>query len=158
MQAAIRTEVETGLSPARLRIAVGRLSRRLRPTSAAGSLTPSEVDVLVAVERRGPVRLGELALAAGFNPTMLSRLVARLEVMQLVRRSGDKADRRVSLVEITVRGRRLLEKVRSERDDILTSRLAHLETEERLALARALPVLEGLAESLAGPEERSTLR
>ena len=59
---------ETELSAAWLRIAVARLSRRLRPTEAAGSLTATEVDVLVAAERRGPIRLSDLAGFAGLNP------------------------------------------------------------------------------------------
>src|ERR1035441_9203322 len=83
------------LSAARLRIAVARLSRRLRPTEAAGSLTATEVDVLVAAERRGPIRLSDLASFAGLNPTMLSRLIPKLEQAALVRRLADEGDRRV---------------------------------------------------------------
>ena len=76
------------LSAARLRIAVARLSRRLRPTEAAGSLTATEVDVLVAAERRGPIRLSDLASFAGLNPTMLSRLSPSLKKSGLIRRLG----------------------------------------------------------------------
>lgn len=138
-----------GPSAARLRIAVGRLSRRLRPTAAAGSLTGTEVDVLVAAERRGPVRMSDLAAFSGLNPTMLSRLVSRLEDGGLMKRSADASDRRACLIETSAKGRRLLERVRAERNDALSRLLGELDADERAALGKALPVLEKLADHLA---------
>jgi DNA-binding MarR family transcriptional regulator len=141
------------LSAARLRIAVARLSRRLRPTEAAGALTVSEVDVLVAAERRGPIRLSDLASFAGLNPTMLSRLIPKLEQAGLIRRLADGADRRVCRVEATAKGRALLDRVRSERNDALSRRLLELDANQREAVVVALPVLEELAERLIAPEQ-----
>src|SRR5271166_5679739 len=115
---------DTGAEPsaARLRIAVARLSRRLRPTAAAKLLTATEVDVLVAAERQGPIRMSDLADFAGLNPTMLLRLIPKLERAGLIRRLADDADKRVSRVEATGKGRRLLERVREERNDALSRR------------------------------------
>ena len=135
---------------ARLRIAVARLSRRLRPTDAAGSLTTTEIDVLVAAQRRGPIRMSDLAEFTGLNPTMLSRLIPKLEEAGLILRSAGEADRRVCRVDTTAKGDRLLESVRSERNDALSQRLAALDGDQRQALAVALPVLEELAERLLG--------
>ena len=47
----------------RLRVAIGRLSRRLRTTAAgsAAGLTPTRISVLLTVVRQGPIRLSELA-------------------------------------------------------------------------------------------------
>jgi DNA-binding MarR family transcriptional regulator len=142
-------EGEAELNAARLRVAISRLSRRLRPTTAAGALTTTEVDVLVAAERQGPIRMSDLASFAGLNPTMLSRLIPRLEDAGLIRRLADALDRRVSRVEATAKGSRLLERIRSERNDALSRRLAQLDSTDREALALALPVLEALAERLA---------
>lgn len=136
------------MGAARLRIAVARLSRRLRPTAAAGSLTTTEVDVLVAIDRHGPLRLSDLAGFAGLNPTMLSRLIPRLEAAGLLRRLVVEGDRRVCRVEISAKGRRLLERIRSERNDALSRLLRGLDPADRDALARAVPVLEVLAEQL----------
>jgi DNA-binding MarR family transcriptional regulator len=136
------------VNAARLRIAVARLSRRLRPTAAAGSLTTSEVDVLMAAERQGPIRLSDLAEFTGLNPTMLSRLIPKLEDAGLIRRHFDEVDRRVCRVDATSKGHRLLERVRSERNDALSKRLEGLDSEQRRALALAIPVLEELAERL----------
>ena len=151
-----RADTEAELSAARLRIAVARLSRRLRPTKAAGALTVTEIDVLVAAERRGPIRLSDLASFAGLNPTMLSRLIPKLEEAGLIRRLADGADRRVCRVEATAKGRALLDRVRSERNDALSRQMSQLASPEREAVLRALPVLEELAERLVEPEQRPT--
>jgi DNA-binding MarR family transcriptional regulator len=151
-------ETNGELNAARLRSAVTRMSRRLRPTAAAGSLTTTEVDVLVAAEKQGPVRLSDLASFAGLNPTMLSRLIPRLEEAGLIRRMDDEVDRRVCRVIATDRGSRLLERIRSERNDALSRRLRDLDASERAALAVALPVLEELAGRLREPDPLTTNR
>ncbi len=97
--------------------------------------------------------MSDLAGFAGLNPTMLSRLIPKLERAALIRRRPDEADRRVSWVEATPKGRRLLERIRSERNDALSRRIAALGSEEQRALAAALPVLEQLAELMLSPEE-----
>jgi DNA-binding MarR family transcriptional regulator len=140
-------------APARLRIAVARLSRRLKPTAAAGSLTTTEVDVLQTVARLGPVKLSQVAVSAGLNPTMLSRVAAKLEDKGLVRRLSDKTDGRVCRVEVTGAGRRLHDRVRSERTDVLSNELEQLPHADRLAVMAALPAFERLAERLL---ERAT--
>jgi DNA-binding MarR family transcriptional regulator len=150
------TEDPTEVNAARLRIAVTRLSRRLRPTAAAGSLTPTEVDVLVAAEKHGPTRLSDFAAFAGLNPTMLSRVVRKLEELGLVRRLLDESDRRVCRVEATAKGSRLLERVRSERNDALSKQLEHLDDPQRHALAQALLVLEELADRLGDRDPLGT--
>ncbi|MHB8244103.1 MAG: MarR family winged helix-turn-helix transcriptional regulator [Acidimicrobiales bacterium] len=148
--------IEPDLGAARLRIAVARMARRLRPTAAAGSLTATEVDVLVAAERLGPVRLSDLAAFTGLNPTMLSRLVPKLEELGLIHRLADETDRRACLVEAGAKGRRLLEKVRTERTDALSKVLSQLDQTQRQALAAALPAVEEICERLIrqpGPTE-----
>src|SRR5579875_3336907 len=124
MRGGAALEQATELSAARLRVAVSRLSRRLRPTAAAGSLTPSEVDVLRAAAREGPTRLSDLASFVGLNPTMLSRLIPKLEASGLVRRQGHESDRRVCLLQISPKGERLLDRISRERDDALSVRIA----------------------------------
>jgi DNA-binding MarR family transcriptional regulator len=105
---------------------------------------------MFAVVRRGPVGLSELADEQGLNPTMLSRTVASLVEAGLLERTSDPADRRAALVSATTDGRRLIERVRRERDRALSAALEPLPSEHRDALQRALPALEALAEQLKG--------
>jgi DNA-binding MarR family transcriptional regulator len=137
---------------ARLRASIGKLSRRLRPTAAgaAAGLTPTRISVLFTIVRLGPIRLSELAEEEGLNPTMLSRVVADFAESGLVERGSDPADRRAALVEATAEGRKLCERMRGERTDVLSIALASLSEEDRRAVEQALPVLEQLACSLNG--------
>ena len=139
-------------TPARLRAALGRLHRRLRPTASgtAAGLTPTRISLLNTINRLGPIRLSELAAEEGINPTMLSRIVADLAEGRLIERVGDPQDRRAALVTTTREGRRLVERMRRERTDVLSLALDGLAPSERRALERALPALERLAEELKG--------
>ena len=96
-------DIETA---ARLRTAIGRLSRRLRTTAAgrAAGLTPTGISVLLNVDRNGPMRLSELASSEGVNPTMLSRVVAGWSQDGLLERSSDEGDRRAAWVSVTAGG------------------------------------------------------
>jgi DNA-binding MarR family transcriptional regulator len=134
------------------------MARRLRPTTAAGSLTATEVDMLVAAEKHGPARMSDLASFCGVNPTMLSRMVSKLEQAGLLRRQADPTDGRVWRVEATKKARALLERVRSERNDALSQLLEELDDTERQAIAAATPVLEKLGERLRGQTTAGSAR
>ncbi len=136
----------------RLRSAIGRLHRRLRPTQAGAeaALTPTRRSLLHTIETHGPLRLSELAAEEGINPTMLSRVVGDLADAGLIDRITDPADKRAALVTASKKGRKLLERMRRERTDALSVALDSLTDQERHTLHRALPALEKLAETLKG--------
>jgi DNA-binding MarR family transcriptional regulator len=135
---------------ARLRTAIGRLSRRLQTTAAArdAGLAPTAISLLLSVVRTGPVRLSELAESEGLNPTMLSRVVSGMVHDDLLKRSSDEGDRRAAWVEATAAGRRLAERMRRERTAAVNAGLAGLTELERRRIEQALPALEALAEEL----------
>jgi len=143
-----------GDSAARLRAAVNRISRRLRPTKAGSGHTSTEISVLETVAKRGPIRLSDLASLEGMNPTMLSRVARKLEDSGLIRRHAHPVDRRAALLEVTASGRRLYEKIRNERTDQLSLELEALSPDERRLVLAALPVLERLAEQLRAGGQR----
>src|ERR1700735_3554215 len=72
----------------RLRVAIARLSRRLRRHELAG-LTPTQLAALSTVERSGPLRLGDLAAAVRIATSTLTRLVTALEDSGYLRRYAD---------------------------------------------------------------------
>jgi len=129
----------------RLRVALARLSRRLRRHEIAG-LTPTQLAALATVEQAGPLRLGDLAAAEGIAPSTLTRLVTALEDMGYVRRNADPSDARASTLAITPLGHETLERIRGETTLVLSQSLRELAPSQRAALAAALPVLEQLAE------------
>jgi DNA-binding MarR family transcriptional regulator len=143
------TEAEAEAS-ARLRAAIGRLSRRLRPTVAGSGLTPSQISVLFTIVRLGPLGLSEVAQIESVNPTMLSRITAQLCDAGLIRRSADPGDRRAAFVAATPAGRRIRERIHRERTQALSRHVESLDERQRELLWEALPVLEQLAELLPG--------
>ncbi|HEY7850777.1 MAG TPA: MarR family transcriptional regulator, partial [Ktedonobacterales bacterium] len=126
------------------------ITRRLRPTVAGSSLTPSQISVLFTLVGRGPLRMTELASVEAINPTMLSRIAARLSEMGLIVRVPDPLDRRAALVRATAAGKRMKALIQSERTEALARHMRALPAAEREAVAAALPALEALAEQVAG--------
>src|SRR6201993_1648095 len=129
----------------RLRVALARLSRRLRRHELAG-LTPTQLAALAPIEKAGPMRLGDLAAAEGIAPSTLTRLVTALEESGHVRRCADPSDARVSTLAITPHGLEALQRIRTESTLARAASLRLLTPEQQRVLAAALPVLEQLAE------------
>ena len=80
---------QRAIDAARLRVAVLRLSRRLRKHDLAG-LTPSQLSTLATIGQYGPVRLGDLAAAERIAPSTLTRLISVLEGLGYVRREANQ--------------------------------------------------------------------
>jgi DNA-binding MarR family transcriptional regulator len=129
-----------------LRLAVARLSRRIRQQAASTGeeLTASTQGALASIERLGPITLGELAAVEQVQPPSMTRMVARLEEWGYATRVVDPTDRRVARAVITESGRELLARSRTRKDAYLARRVAELSESERALLARALPLLERL--------------
>jgi DNA-binding MarR family transcriptional regulator len=142
-----------GIDVARLRVAVARLSRRLRKHELAG-LTPTKLSALATVWQAGPLRLGDLAAAERIAPSTLTRLVSSLEESGYVERLPVPGDARASTLAITPLGRDVLERISAERTTMLRESLMTLSPQQLAALAAALPALEQLAEATPGERER----
>jgi DNA-binding MarR family transcriptional regulator len=138
-------EATSGIDVARLRVAIARVSRRLRRHQLAG-LTPTQLSALATVHRAGPMRLGDLAAAEGIAPSTLTRLVTALEERGYVERCPVPGDARASTVAIAPAGIAALERIRRESTIALADSLRALTPGQLAALAAALPALERLAD------------
>jgi DNA-binding MarR family transcriptional regulator len=137
----------------RLRRVVLRLARQLNAALPPEGLTPTQASVLGATATRGPLSLAELTEIEGINPTMLSRVVGKLDSAGLINRLRDPEDFRAARVEVTTEGRHLYERISAQRSAIISECVAGLPPEQEAALVAALPAFENLAEEL-----RSTVR
>lgn len=133
----------------RLHSAAIHLLRRLRREDDASGLPAPQLSALSVIVFGGPITLGALAVAEQVRPPTITRLVEKLESAGLVKRTSDATDKRVSRVEATARGAKLLHDGRRRRVASLTASLASLPVGERTAIAKALPVLEKVVR--AGP-------
>lgn len=138
-------------SLARLRAAVGRLERHLAAAARDPQLTPTQEWILAAVVRHGSIGISELAAAEDVNPTMLSRVIGKLDDAGLIRRESSAHDRRAALVAPTPAGRRLKQRMQERRSAALAAALADLSDDEDAALEAALPALEALATAARRP-------
>ncbi|WP_243653916.1 MarR family winged helix-turn-helix transcriptional regulator [Pseudonocardia endophytica] len=128
---------------ARLRLAVGRLNRRIRIDDSE-SLPPLQLSTLVTVELHGPLRLSELARREAVTAPTMSRVLTALEEQGLVVRAPDPGDARGVLISISDTGRTRLQEMRSHRTALIARRLDRLDDAQRAALDAALPALEAL--------------
>ena len=137
----------------RLRRVVLRLARQLNAASREEGLTPTQASVLQIAITRGPLSLAELTELEGINPTMLSRVVGKLDAFGLIKRLRDPADFRAARVEVTPAGQRMYERISAQRNAIIADCVADLPADQEAALVAALPAFENLADKL-----RATVR
>lgn len=132
----------------RLRRVVGRLSRELNTSATDEGLTPTQASVLGLVAARGPLSLAALNDLERINPTMLSRVVGKLDTAGLIRRLPDPDDLRVASVEATPDGTAAHERIKAQRTAVVAACVAELPARHAAAIIAALPALEALAEQL----------
>lgn len=121
------------------------LLRRLRREDDASGLPAPQLSALSVLVFAGPQTLGALAAAEQVRPPTITRLIKTLEAAGLVERQPDPDDRRISRIEATARGARLLQEGRRRRVASLNASLRRLSARDRALVLRALPVLEKLA-------------
>lgn len=140
---------ERTATAARLRVAIGRLARRLRNQNSGG-LSASQLSTLVVVEKHAGIRLGHLAALEGISASSMTRLVAGLTDAGLLVRRPDPVDGRSVHVSLSASGRKRLDAVRRDRTMFLISRIHRLDPDDYARLAAALPVLETLLDDEPG--------
>ena len=124
---------------------MGKLKRRLREQAHVGELTPSQVSVLLRLEKDGPATASSLARAEGMRPQSMGAVVAALESAGLVSGAPDPADGRQTLLSLTDACRKWVEEGRAAHQDWLTRTLqARLSPEEQNKLAEAVELLKRL--------------
>jgi DNA-binding MarR family transcriptional regulator len=129
--------------PARLYLAIGRLSRSLRRSGSPG-LGHGSISALSTLVGCGEMRLGDLAGKEGVAAPTMSRIVAALVEAKYVQREPDPVDRRAWLVKATPDGERMVSGLRSTRVQELRRRIDRLPEDKQAVLINAIPILEDL--------------
>ena len=132
----------------RLHSAAIRLLRGLRKVDRLTGVGPARLSALSVIVFGGPVTMGGLAEAEQVTAATISRVVAGLEASGLAIRRADPGDGRVTWLEATAKGRKLIEQGRARRVDHLRARLERLDDTELALLARAGEVLERLGREM----------
>lgn len=129
-----------------LRLAVHRLTRRLRQQTPTDGLTLTQLSALNVIFREGPLTAGDLAAREQVRPPSITRVLTGLEALDLVERLENPRDGRQVLVQITAIGsQRMAEYIRA-RELWLEEQLASFEPDERELLSKATALLDRLAQ------------
>ncbi|GAB3683574.1 MarR family transcriptional regulator [Actinocorallia lasiicapitis] len=132
--------------PEELRIAVARLSRRLRH-QGSGVLSVTQFAALAVLDKHGEMTPRELADHEKVQPPSMTRTLAALERLGLVARRPHSTDGRQVVLAPTDAGRELLTEQRRLKEAWLSQSLRSLTEQERTILEQATPILEKLSRS-----------
>lgn len=128
-----------------VRVAVGRLGRRLRKQSNTTELPPGLFSVLVTLYKNGAITVGSLAEHENTRPPSMTRAVNSLAELGLVQKLPDDHDRRLILVALTDTGREEVIETRRRKDAWLDKQLQNLTAQEREILTQASEILLRIA-------------
>src|SRR5690348_5493294 len=132
----------------RMHSAAIHLLRRVRETDAkAMVISPARASALSVLVSGGARSLTELAAAEQVTTATMSKLVTAMDVEGLVRRYPDVNDARSIRIEATPKARRILERGRARRLDLLEGLLTDAKGAEVAAVRKAAEVLERALES-----------
>ncbi len=130
-----------------LRLLMGTLKRRLREQGQSEDLPPSQVAVLLRLEKHGPATVSALARSEGMRPQSMGAAIAVLEQAGLVRGAPDPDDGRQTIMSLTDACRERLRTGRAARQDWLSRAIAaKLSAKEQQELATAVQLLKRLVE------------
>jgi len=132
---------------AEVRSVCGKLTRRLREHGGRSDLTPSQVTVILHLEKAGSATVSSLARVEGMRPQSMSSVMTPLQESGLVRGVPDPNDRRQTLMSLTPKCLKLLKGGRAAKQDWLTATLSQkLSVSEQKALLTALQLIKRLVE------------
>ena len=122
---------------------INGILNRPQPDAALIALAGVDLDralfpLLVRIERRGPLGIGELAELCGRDYTTVSRQVSKLEGLGLVGRQVNAQDARIKEAVITEQGRVMTRALDGAREKVFQSVLADWDKKDVTELARLL--------------------
>lgn len=141
------TRISTHDLSGALRVAVARLSRRLRAEKEDDELSDTQTSTLAYLVREGSGTIGRLSEHERVTPPSMNRTVNHLEHAGYVVRTPDADDGRKVVVVPTETGRSLVLETRRRRDAWLHQRLRTLDPQQRATLVEAAAIMRELADS-----------
>jgi DNA-binding MarR family transcriptional regulator len=126
----------------------GKLKRKLRAQASGGDLTPSQVSVLMHLDRAGPTTVSALARLEGVRPQSMGATVASLEDLRLVKGAPDPSDGRQTILSLTPSCEAMIRSGRAARHEWLRRAIASkLTPQEQVQLKSALRMLRRIVDT-----------
>lgn len=118
------------------------LLRRVRVVDEEMGITPARASALSVLVFAGARSVTELAQAEQVTLATMSRLVTAMEQEGLVRREPHETDARAVRLHATPKARRILERGRTRREQVLEELFAPLSARDRGTVDRAAAIIE----------------
>ena len=132
---------------AEIRRVSGKLKQRLREHGGGNDLTPSQVSVLLRLEKDGSATVSSLARAEGMRPQSMRAIVTALQEAGQISGAPDPSDGRQTLMSLTPKCLKWMREGRAAKQDWLTTTISrNLSAHEQEKLLAALELLTRLVE------------
>lgn len=115
----------------------------------------TQLSALNTLYQEGPLTPGALAAAERVKPPSMTRVIASLADLGMIKRDPHPTDGRQVIVTLAPSGEQVIAGEVAARKAWLNDQLAALSPEERGTLAAALPILTRLINSAPGPADRN---
>jgi DNA-binding MarR family transcriptional regulator len=136
---------------------VGLMNRPQRDSAllqeAGVSLDRALFPLLIAVERKGPIGVVELAELVGRDYTTVSRQITKLDSLGLIHRHPSKTDHRVREAIITAKGKQMTSAIDAARQRLAAVLFAKWSKRDLQDLARLMRRFADDLQSLPTPEQ-----
>ncbi len=120
------------------------LLRRARQADKESGLSPERLSLLSVLTYAGPLSVTRLSEVESVSLPAISRTVTALEERGLVKRNRSREDARTVIINATHKGRRIMEKGRRRRLEIIADELSLLTRKDQQLLSQISDILENL--------------
>jgi DNA-binding MarR family transcriptional regulator len=124
-----------------------RSPARRRMAEQQSGLPQSASMILHRLRYFGPISVGELARTFGLDKSTISRQLEPLRQERLITETPDQANRRISRISVSARGRRLSDRIAAAQIQYWSSVIGHLTVSEQRQLATLLGRLKDAIEA-----------
>ncbi|WP_067886547.1 MarR family winged helix-turn-helix transcriptional regulator [Nocardia vaccinii] len=126
---------------AELSLAVVRLTRHLRGRRAEAQISLTQLSALATLNRDGAMTPGTLAAKERVQPPSMTRVIASLSEMDLVKRDPHPTDGRQVIVSLSAAGRALIADEANAREEWMTDQLSGLSSAQLDVLREAVGIM-----------------
>ena len=119
-------------------------------------MTLTQFRTLVVLHAHGPTRLDQLVQRLQVNSSTALRTVDRMIANSLVERRENQADRREAVIELTAKGRRLVDDVTERRRHAIADIVKRMPPARRRQMVEALLAFAEAADEPRRPRDSAT--
>ncbi|HEY9314548.1 MarR family transcriptional regulator [Williamsia sp.] len=130
--------------PSDLAIAVVRLTRHLRGRRASSVVSLTQLSALSTLKREGSMTPGAIAARERVQPPSMTRVIASLADLGMIKREPHPTDGRQVIVTLTPAGDALVVDEANAREEWLRAQLKRLDDTQLETLRGAVGIIEGI--------------